>query len=68
MKMTCKMCKRTVKNSFVDKLAHMVNYHPDTLLVNASRLPNWSRTAGEKMADLLIKALTKGSTDGPKNG
>lgn len=37
--MTCNHCKRSVRDSFVDKLRHMATYHPDMLIEKAQQLP-----------------------------
>lgn len=51
--MKCQLCKRNVRNSFVDKLEHIAKYHPEHILQRFQHLPDLSRTIGERMADKL---------------
>lgn len=60
--MKCAMCKRKVRDSFADKLKHMMQFHPDRLVQNAAvKLPSISRSIGEQLGEILSNAL-KGET------
>lgn len=51
--MNCNQCNRRVRDSFSDKLLHMMKYHPDQLLTWVHKLPAISYTIGEQLAMLL---------------
>jgi hypothetical protein len=57
--MKCNLCKRRVRNSFMDKLTHMMNYHPDKLLDRLSHIPELSYNFGAAMAE-SIKGVFNG--------
>jgi hypothetical protein len=51
--MKCQQCKRKVRESFSDKLLHVMKYHPDMLLTRVQHIPAISRSIGEQFAELL---------------
>lgn len=51
MKILCKLCDRDIPDSFIDKLYHAMNYHPDLLMNRLARLPEISRSIGEMLGE-----------------
>lgn len=51
--MKCNKCRRRVRDSFSDKLLHVMQYHPEMLLTRVARVPEISRSIGEQLAELL---------------
>lgn len=59
--MKCNLCKRKVRNSFVDKLKHAIEYHPDTLLSRFNHLPAIAYSVGERLGVKARSLYGKGS-------
>jgi hypothetical protein len=51
--MKCRQCKRKVRDSFADKMVHVMRFHPDLLLSRVQTIPELSRSIGEQFAELL---------------
>jgi 3-methyladenine DNA glycosylase AlkC len=49
--MTCNECKRRVRNSFTDKLNHVLNYHPDRFIAAVSQWPQISKAVGQHIGE-----------------
>jgi len=57
MKIDCEECGRKIRNSFMDKLNHMVQYHPDRILNRWKDAPQVGYSIGYRLGQ-MVKGLT----------
>lgn len=61
--MKCNECNRKIRDSFTDKLQHVMTYHPDRFIAAVSQWPEISRAIGyhigEQTRKLVIRYATK---------
>ena len=60
--MKCYKCNRRVRDSFSDKLLHLMKYHPDQLLTRVHKLPSISYSIGEQLA-MFLKGKSNASNE-----
>jgi len=56
--MRCKVCNRRVKDAFENKLNHIVQYHPDRIIVALPMVATISKLFGERIGDKLKGLFT----------
>src|SRR5262245_1908630 len=59
--MKCHVCQRRVRNSFNDKLQHVLKYHPDRLIAGLPLVASVARAMGETLGERM-KGFIYGKT------
>lgn len=57
--MKCNDCKRKVRNSFMDKLQHVIDYHPDRFIKVVAQWPEISRSVGIHIGEQTKKLVVE---------
>lgn len=58
-RITCKGCNRRVQDTFLAKMQHMYNYHPELLIRSLPRLTELSKAAGAYLGEQLKRGFLK---------